>query len=50
MGPDWSVNGSLIGATAYGMKMGFAPERPQQLMKFIDSERGFTLSAPILTD
>ena len=50
MGPGFSVNGSLIGATAYGLKLGFAPERPQQLMRFIDSQRGFTISAPILTD
>ena len=49
LGPNWSVNGSLIGATAYGLKLGFAPERPQQLMRFIDSTRGFTISAPILT-
>ena len=50
LGPNWSVNGSLIGPTAYGLKLGFAPERPQQLMRFIDSQRGFTISAPILTD
>lgn len=50
LGPNWSVNGSLIGPTAYGLKLGFAPERPQQLMRFIDSVRGFTVSAPILTD
>jgi len=50
LGQNWSVNGSLIGATAYGLKLGFAPERPQQLMRFIDSARGFTVSAPILTD
>jgi len=50
LGPNWSVNGSLIGPTAYGLKLGFAPERPQQLMRFIDSARGFTISAPILTD
>ena len=49
LGPNWSVNGSLIGPTAYGLKLGFAPERPQQLMRFIDSQRGFTISAPILT-
>ena len=50
MGQNWSVNGSLIGATAYSMKLGFAPERPQQRLRCIDSERGFTISAPILTD
>lgn len=50
VGPNFGVNGSLIGPTAYGLKIGFAPERPQQLMRCIDSERGFTISAPILTD
>ena len=50
MGPGFSVNGSLIGTNAYALKLGFAPERPQQLMRFIDSQRGFTISAPILTD
>jgi hypothetical protein len=50
MGPGFSVNGSLIGPTGYSIKLGFAPERPQQLMRFIDSQRGFTVSAPILTD
>lgn len=49
-GPNWTVNGSLIGPTAYGLKLGFAPERPQQGMRVIDSERGFTINAPILTD
>jgi hypothetical protein len=48
LGNGWSVNGSLIGATAYGLKLGFSPERPQQLMRFIDSKRGFTISAPVL--
>ena len=50
LGSGFSINGSLIGPTAYSLKLGFPPERPQQLMRFIDSERGFTLSAPILTD
>jgi hypothetical protein len=50
LGTGFSINGSLIGPTAYSLKLGFSPERPQQLMRFIDSERGFTLSAPILTD
>lgn len=50
LGSGFSINGSLIGPTAYSLKLGFSPERPQQLMRFIDSERGFTLSAPILTD
>jgi hypothetical protein len=50
LGQNWSVNGSLIGATAYGLKLGFPPERPQQLLRFIDRDRGFTVSAPVLTD
>lgn len=50
LGSGFSINGSLIGPTAYSLKLGFPPERPQQLMRFIDSDRGFTLSAPILTD
>ena len=49
-GSGWTVNGSLIGPTAYGLKLGFPPERPQQGMKVIDSKRGFTISTPILTD
>jgi hypothetical protein len=50
MGTGWSVNGSLISATAYGLKLGFAPERPQQLLRFLDSERGWTGAFPVLTD
>jgi len=50
MGQNWSVNGSLIGPTAYGLKLGFPPERPQQLLRCIDRDRGFTVSAPVLTD
>jgi len=50
MGTGWSVNGSLIGPTAYGLKLGFAPERPQQLLRFLDSERGWTGAFPVLTD
>ena len=49
-GSSWTVNGSLIGPTAYGLKLGFPPERPQQGLEVIDSKRGFTISAPILTD
>jgi len=30
--------------------LGFAPERPQQLLRFLDSERGWTGAFPILTD
>lgn len=43
----WS-NGSLVGATAYGMRLGFPPERPQQIFRLCDAEEGFTIYAPIL--
>lgn len=43
----WS-NGSLVGATAYGMKLGFAPERPQQIFRLLDAENDFTIYAPVL--
>lgn len=43
----WS-NGSLVGATAYGMKLGFPPERPQQIFRLVDAEEGFTGYFPIL--
>ena len=47
----FSINGSLIGPTPYSLKLGFPPERPQQLLRFMDSERRrFTISAPIFTD
>jgi hypothetical protein len=49
-GSSWTVNGSLIGPTAYGLKLGFPPERPQQGLNVIDAKRGFTINAPILTD
>jgi hypothetical protein len=48
--PTLTVNGSLIGPTPYGMKLGFPPEPPQQVMRFIDSARGFTIAAPIFVD
>jgi hypothetical protein len=45
---DVMVNGSLVGPSAYGMRLGFPPERPQQIFRLLDSKRGWTMSAPIL--
>lgn len=45
---DVMVNGSLAGPSAYGMRLGFAPERPQQIFRLLDARRGWTVLAPIL--
>jgi hypothetical protein len=47
MGCGYSVNSSLCGAMAYGMRHGYGAEAPQQLLRCIDSHRGFTIAAPI---
>jgi hypothetical protein len=47
---DWCVNGSLIGAGAYSLGLGFAPERPQQIFRLIDSKYGFTGCFPLLCE
>jgi hypothetical protein len=45
---DIMMNGSLVGPTAYGLKLGFRPERPQQIFRLLDKKRGFTGYFPIL--
>lgn len=50
MGGNYSVNSSLCGAMPYGMRAGYGSEPPQQLLRCIDSERGFTIAAPIFVD
>jgi hypothetical protein len=45
---DIMVNGSLVGPSAYSIRLGFAPERPQQIFRLLDSRRGWTVFAPIL--
>lgn len=45
---DFMINGSLVGPTAYGMKLGFAPERPQQIFRLLDKEHRWTAYFPIL--
>ena len=44
------VNGSLIGLSAYGYKIGFKPERPAQAFTLLDEKRGFTIKIPIFGD
>jgi hypothetical protein len=44
------VNGSLIGLSAYGYKIGFKPERPAQAFTLLDEKRGFTIKIPIFAD
>lgn len=44
------VNGSLIGFNAYALRIGASPEEPLQSFHLLDSRRGFTISAPIITE
>lgn len=41
------VNGSLIGTTDYGLRLGFENEPPTQAMFLIDTKRGKTVSIPL---
>jgi hypothetical protein len=43
-------NGSLPGCAPYGHRQGYRPERPQQGMRFLHSDRGFVGSFPVFTD
>lgn len=45
---DIIVNGSLVGPSAYSTRLGFPPERPQQVLRLLDAKRGWTMFAPIL--
>ncbi len=45
---DVSVNGSMIGITAYSMQHHYPPEPRQQSFFMIDSEYGKTISAPVI--
>jgi hypothetical protein len=44
------VNGSLIGLSAYGYKIGFKPERPAQAFTLLDEKRGITIKIPIFAE
>lgn len=48
-GTNFIINGSLCGFDAYALSIGASPERPQQAFQLLDSKRGCTISAPILT-
>jgi hypothetical protein len=50
MGSSYSVNSCLCGAMAYGMRNGYGAEPPQQLLRCIDSKRGFTIAAPVFVE
>jgi hypothetical protein len=49
-GANYSVNSCLCGPMAYGMRAGYGAEPPQQLIRCIDSQRGFTIAAPVFVD
>lgn len=44
------VNGSLIGFNAYALRIGASPEEPLQSFHLVDAKRGFTISAPVITE
>lgn len=46
-GPDFVVNGSLIGYSAYALSVKARFEKPQQAFFLIDKDHGRTLSCPI---
>lgn len=48
-GGNFIANGSLIGATPYGMRFGFS-DRPEQAFFLIDKKRGKTVVCPILVE
>lgn len=47
--PFCSVNGSIVGFNAYGIKIGAEPQEPVQQFHLLDSKRGFTSNSPIFT-
>jgi hypothetical protein len=49
-GSGFVVNGSLIGHSAYAMKIKASPEQPRQAFFLIDAAHGLTVRAPILLD
>jgi hypothetical protein len=44
----FTTNSSLIGPTAYSLRLGFPPEPPQQALVLLEKEKGFTLRCPVL--
>jgi len=44
---DSCVNGSMIGLSAYGYKLGFKPETPCQAFTLLNEKYGYTIKTPI---
>lgn len=44
---DTCVNGSMIGLSGYGYKLGFKPEVPCQAYTLLDEKYGYTIKTPI---
>lgn len=44
---DSCVNGSMIGLSGYGYKLGFRPEVPCQAYTLLDQKYGYTIKTPI---
>ena len=47
MGDNYMTNNCLVGATAYGMRLGFPATKPTQIFRLLDADRGWTIYAPI---
>jgi hypothetical protein len=44
------MNGSVCGASAYSIRLGFPASPPTQVFQIVDAKRGFTANFPILLD
>lgn len=44
---EYAFNGSVIGPSAYGLRIGAAPEPPQQSFYVLDASRGKAMSTPV---
>ena len=44
------MNGSICGANPYSIRLGFPAEEPTQQFQILDSNRGFTINAPIVLE
>lgn len=49
-GPNYLVNGSLVGYSEYARQHGFAPEPPRQALAIVTPERGVTMNMPVYAD
>jgi hypothetical protein len=44
---DSCVNGSMIGLSGYGYKLGFKPEVPCQAYTLLNQKYGYTIKTPL---